>query len=37
MAIAPLQRKDGSLRIRTLIVDDEQLARERLQILLEDL
>ncbi|HLE32216.1 MAG TPA: LytTR family DNA-binding domain-containing protein [Bacteroidota bacterium] len=36
MAIAPLQRKDGSLRIRTLIVDDEQLARERLQILLKD-
>lgn len=34
MSLAPLQRKDGSLRIRTLIVDDEQLARERLQNLL---
>jgi two-component system LytT family response regulator len=36
MSLTPLQRKDGSLRIRTLIVDDEQLARERLQALLKD-
>ena len=36
MSLAPLQKKDGSLRIRTLIVDDEQLARERLQALLKD-
>ncbi len=36
MALAPTQQKDGPLRIRTLIVDDEQLARERLMNLLKD-
>lgn len=35
MSQQPLQR-NGSLRIRTLIVDDEHLARERLQALLKD-
>ena len=36
MSLAPIQTKTGSLRIRTLIVDDEQLARERLHTLLKD-
>ena len=36
MSLPQSQKNNGSLRIRTLIVDDEQLARDRLRTLLKD-